>query len=132
MRVFLTLPLLLCLLAAPDQARSRQATPSLAVGDPAPPLRVEAFLKGEPIAAFEPGKVYVIEFWATWCAPCIEQMPHLSALQTLYADRGVTIVGTDSSRASTSAAASSTRRSRSRSAPSRPPTRRSRRAWPRP
>lgn len=51
----------------------------LVAGNPAPPLKVEAWVKGGPVQ-FEKGKVYVVEFWATWCAPCIEAMPHLSDL----------------------------------------------------
>jgi thiol-disulfide isomerase/thioredoxin len=51
------------------------------VGDPAPPLKVEKFLKGDPVKAFKPGHVYVVEFWATWCRPCVASMPHLTELQ---------------------------------------------------
>ena len=39
---------------------------SLDIGSKAPPLSAEQWLKGEPVQAFEPGKVYVVEFWATW------------------------------------------------------------------
>jgi len=53
----------------------------LAAGSAAPALSVEKFMKGEAVSAFEPGKVYVLEFWATWCGPCIRTMPHLSKLQ---------------------------------------------------
>jgi thiol-disulfide isomerase/thioredoxin len=62
------------------------------VGDPAPPIRVSAFLKGEPIAAFQKGQVYMIDFWATWCGPCKESIPHLTELQQKYGDK-VRIVG---------------------------------------
>lgn len=39
------------------------------------------------------GKVTLINFWATWCVPCVEEMPMLSKLQQNYANRGVQIVG---------------------------------------
>ncbi|MEM7308254.1 MAG: redoxin family protein [Planctomycetota bacterium] len=66
---------------------------TLRVGDAAPALRVEHWIKGEPVPSFERGKVYVIEFWATWCGPCIAAMPHLSELQAKYKESGVTIIG---------------------------------------
>ena len=67
--------------------------PSLKGGDPAPPLKVSKWLQGEPVKAFEPGKVYVVEFWATWCGPCIAFMPHLAELQAEYKDKSVTVIG---------------------------------------
>jgi len=59
---------------------------------PAPPIRVSAFLKGEPVTAFQKGQVYAIDFWATWCGPCRESIPHLTGLQKKYGDK-VRIVG---------------------------------------
>jgi thiol-disulfide isomerase/thioredoxin len=65
----------------------------LKVGDPAPPLKATKWLTGAEVKAFEPGKVYVVEFWATWCGPCVVMMPHLGDLQEELGPKGVTIVG---------------------------------------
>ncbi len=65
----------------------------LTIGDEAPPIDVFHWLKGEALTDFEPGRVYVLEFWATWCGPCVANMEHLSQIQERYADRGVVIVG---------------------------------------
>jgi thiol-disulfide isomerase/thioredoxin len=70
-----------------------QKTPTLRIGDPAPVLRASKWLTGSEVKGFEPGKVYVIEFWATWCGPCLGVMPQLAALQAEYKDKGLTVVG---------------------------------------
>lgn len=38
------------------------------------------------------GKTYLIDFWATWCAPCVEEMPNLHAVYETYKDKNFTII----------------------------------------
>jgi peroxiredoxin len=39
------------------------------------------------------GKLLVLNFWATWCAPCVEEAPSLNAFQREFAGKGVVVVG---------------------------------------
>lgn len=57
---------------------------TLKVGDKAPALVAEKWIKGNPVKEFEKGRVYVMEFWATWCGPCRASMPHLSEIARKY------------------------------------------------
>lgn len=62
-----------------------------------PPKGVEILLNtadGKPLrlADFR-GKVVVINFWATWCPPCIREIPGFVRFQEAYADKGVVVVG---------------------------------------
>src|SRR5262249_40508412 len=54
--------------------------PALAVGAPAPRLDVREFVRGLPVAGFEQGTVYVLEFWKVGCPPCRAAIPHLNDL----------------------------------------------------
>lgn len=84
----------ICLLAFVSPAfAADEKTPSLAIGDLAPSIKPTKWVKGKEVASFEKGKVYVVEFWATWCGPCITMMPHISHLQDEFRDKGVTIIG---------------------------------------
>src|SRR5262249_1500647 len=55
-------------------------------------LKANKWLQGEEVKEFERGKVYIVEFWATWCGWCILTMPHTAELQAQYKDKGVTII----------------------------------------
>jgi thiol-disulfide isomerase/thioredoxin len=83
--------------SADIQSAEGAETPSLTIGSTAPAISVEHWIsdgegKFKPVEKFEDGKVYVVEFWATWCGPCISSMPHLAELQTTYAEKGVQII----------------------------------------
>ncbi len=65
----------------------------LGVGDPAPSLEGLQVVKGEALTSFAQGTIYLVDFWATWCGPCIKSMPHLSDLAERYKDKGVKVVG---------------------------------------
>jgi thiol-disulfide isomerase/thioredoxin len=81
------------LLAASAAEPKPKPEVTLKAGDPAPPLLIEKWVKGEPVKKLEKGKVYVMEFWATWCGPCIAAFPHVTELQKKFADKGVTVIG---------------------------------------
>lgn len=85
-------PLLIALLAVSAHAFERPK-----VGQPAPEITLDLFLPNQPTLA---GKAVVLEFWATWCGPCVEAIPHLNELATQFHDRPVVFLSvTDEDRA---------------------------------
>ena len=89
--------------AARAAVKQAEAPTPLKLGDAAPAFKVEHWVKGESFDALESGKVHVLEFWATWCGPCIAAIPHLTELQKKYPD--VRFVGVAASESGTDDAA---------------------------
>lgn len=104
-RLVLMFTCLFCIFSGLN-AEVASAQDILKIGSKAPALNVEHWVSNRDgafseVTSFEQDKVYVVEFWATWCGPCIRSMPHLAKLQGEYADKGVQIVSISDEKLST-------------------------------
>lgn len=60
---------------------------------PAPAFALRDLEGGEISLAGLRGRVVLLDFWATWCAPCLKSMPELEALHRRYGAKGLTVLG---------------------------------------
>ena len=71
----------------------QSAIGALKVGDPAPKIQVSRWVQGEPVNEYAGDKVYIVEFWATWCGPCVSSIPHLNEIHQRHKDKGLVVIG---------------------------------------
>lgn len=57
-----------------------------------PELKVIDYYGLEPLLRKEDEKTYVVNFWATWCAPCVKELPSFEKLNTEYSNKNVKVV----------------------------------------
>ena len=65
----------------------------VAVGDSAPGFTIKTESGVEMSPRNFGGKLLVLNFWATWCAPCIQEIPSLNEFQKMFASQGVVVLG---------------------------------------
>jgi thiol-disulfide isomerase/thioredoxin len=82
--------------AQPPSGPGEKTIPRLSIGDPAPPIHIRTWVKGTRVKELAKGKFYVIDFWATWCIPCVAAMPHTTKLQKRFRDKGLVVMGVTS------------------------------------
>jgi len=68
-------------------------------GQKAPNIKMST-LDGKSVSLYDlmknpkgQGRVVIMDFWATWCPPCRQEVPHLQKLHDTYADKGLAVVG---------------------------------------
>jgi thiol-disulfide isomerase/thioredoxin len=72
---------------------NREAAPKVAVGEPAPRYAATTLAGDSASTSALAGKVVLLNVWATWCAPCRDEIPYLQSLYERHRGEGLEIVG---------------------------------------
>src|ERR1700679_2534416 len=98
MRVFVAIAVMSCAIAYESFATADIIGPKR--GDMPPPLVVSQIIQGPVPKEVSwdklKGKVVVLEFWATWCGPCIKAIPHLNDLAEQFKGKPVVFISVTS------------------------------------
>lgn len=86
-----------CALAADapalESSKNREAINAMH-GKPAPELKLKDWINSKALTNTDlKGKIVLLDFWATWCGPCLNAIPHTNEMAEKYADKGVVIIG---------------------------------------
>lgn len=102
MRGIVLLSIFVCFLSCKlEKKEKNESFAKLAIESGAPKslltkdsIEIEVYdFKGfEKFMQKDDGTTYVINFWATWCAPCVKELPYFEQLQEKYADKGVEVI----------------------------------------
>ena len=86
------LSLLVILLTAVFTAGCYHGSRPRHIGDPAPDFSLQDSDRRVALSQFR-GQVVVLNFWATWCPPCVEELPSLMSMQQRTRAKGVVVLG---------------------------------------
>lgn len=66
--------------------------PHVLVGEPAPPVELELLDGGKlDLASYKGKNIVILDFWATWCGPCVQAMPIIEKVAEKFKDKGVVL-----------------------------------------
>ena len=68
------------------------AADAIPAGGPAPEFALQDLEGKEVSLAALRGQVVLVDFWATWCGPCLQELPHIQAIHQKYRDQGLVVL----------------------------------------
>ncbi len=76
-----------------DKDANARALHAALEGKPMPKLSLTGWANGQITASEIKGKVLIVDFYATWCGPCMRAIPHNNEMLKKYKDQGLVILG---------------------------------------